>query len=65
MKALCFIIVLTSSFSHWVVSKRSISLFPILFLNVILCRADVSDISYEPQEGEKHGHSQKLLQTIF
>lgn len=65
MKALCFIIGLTSSFSHWVISKRSISLFSMIFLNVILYRADVSDISYEPQEGEKHGHSQKLLGTIF
>lgn len=65
MKALCFIIVLTSSFSHWVVSKRSISIFSIIFLNAILCRPDVSDRSYEPQEGEKHGHSQKLLETIF
>lgn len=65
MKALCFILVLISSFSHWVVSKRCISLFSIIFLNAILCREDVSDMSCEPQEGEKHGHSQKLLKTIF
>lgn len=43
MKALCLIIVLTGSFSHWAVSERSISLFSILFLNVIVGRADVSD----------------------
>lgn len=65
MKALCFILVLTSSFSHWAVSKRCISLFSIIFLNAILCKEDVSDMSREPQEGENYGHSQKLLETIF
>lgn len=65
MKVMCFIIVFTSSFSGWFGFKGSISVFSIIFLNVTLCKPDISDMSYELQEGEKYGHCQKLVKTIF
>lgn len=65
MKLVCFIIVFTSSFSGWFGFNRSISVFSIIFPNATLCKPDISDMSYELQEGEKSGHCQKLVKTIF